>query len=1014
MLFFTPLLQKEKRMKGELKTIFISLALACALSTCANADHIRVDMDTRSDATAAGFLSWQPADGTYKTFGDIGINLDFLDLPPNTFWKINWYNKDGLNLYELAMDCLYANFDDGSTSHPGYDGGTLLMTISGLSQGTHTIITYHNAPWPVSKYSRTIAPCKIYVDGAEKLTVQPSQYVTNDADIESTFFVVQAIADQPVNIKFEPIGDPNSQICTAVLSGFEIDNPAALESYAKDPIPTDGDDHVFANNDDPIPGSAATGHLQLSWTPSSLAAHQDFYFGTNEPDVTDANISTAGIYQGRLSGSDSTWDANNLDSKYTYYWRVDTVMFDGSITKGYIWRFRTRHLAFPTAEGYGRFARGGRFGRVIEVTTLEDYNVPGGDVPIPGSLRYALEVEKGPRVVVFRVGGNIDLTERITIPSNGGDVYVAGQTAPGEGICIARYGFGALGAKDVIIRFIRNRVGDFCKKAMDGIGLASCDNCIVDHCTISWTIDEGHSSRGAHNITFQRNIISEALHDSYHYLDEDRTRTETHSFAASISGGIGSYHHNLLAHCAGRNWSLAGGLEQDGHHYAGHVDITNNVVYNWRHRTTDGGCKSVNFVNNYYKPGPAMTATWLMRPGGDELSLGDMQKFYIVGNRMLGLLDPNGDNWDRVFPQFATEAQVRSDVLFFPSYVTTSTADQAYDDVLDDVGATRPMRDPIDTRVINEVRNGTFTFRGSKQNLPGIIDSQEDVGGYRQYTGGPVPDDTDHDGMPDWWEKWQLSDPNDPTDGNGDPDLDGYTNLEDYLEYLADGGRQLQTPPQLNLSAAPTSGQAPLLVHFDANAFDPDGDPLTYNWDFGDGNTSSQPDPNHIFNTAGDYNVCLTVSDGIEEIRQSLLIEVAPAIELSIDKVFINFWHGFKFTNFASIMLLADVTPCIPQPDDIISVSCDGSVLFEEPFSAFVQYGHNPNLYFLHRKHTFVIFDCARGSLTLCRVNFSLSGLVLKNGLDIELRLGSATTAEHITLKRPWPLHYWFHSKPHH
>jgi hypothetical protein len=999
-----------------MKNLFFCLILAGLPAFSTLADHIKVDMDTRSDATAAGFSSWQPADGTSKTFGDVTINLDFLELPADTFWKINWYNKDGLNKYELAMDCLYANFDDGSTSHPSFDGGTLLMTISGLTEGTHTIITYHNAPWPVSKYGRTIAPCKIYVDGVEKLTVQPSQYVTDDADVESTFFTVQAIAGEPVNIKFEPVGDPNTQICTAVLSGFEIDNPAALESYAKDPVPTDGDEHVFANNDDPLPGSAGTGHVKLTWSPSSLAEQQDIYFGTDPNEVADANTSAADVYQGRLSGADSTWDANNLDAKDTYYWRIDTVLADGSITKGYVWKFRTRHLAFATAEGYGRFARGGRFGRVLEVTTLEDYNTAAGDAPIPGSLRYALEVEKGPRVVVFRVGGNINLTDRISIPSDGGDVYVAGQTAPGEGICITRYGFGALGAKDVIIRFIRDRVGDFCKKAMDGIGLASCDHCIVDHCSISWTIDEGHSSRSAHNITFQRNIISEALNDSYHYNDSDPAHggTQPHAFAASISGNIGSYHHNLLAHCTQRNWSLAGGLEQDGKHYGGHVDIRNNVVYNWKSKTTDGGCKQVNFVNNYYKPGPVGGVTWLMKPDGDQLGLGDMQRFYIVGNEIVGILEPSEDNWTLVFPQYATADQIRSDVPLFEPYVETETADEAYLDVLDDVGDTRPMRDPIDQRIVSEVRNGTFTYRGSKQNLPGIIDSQEDVGGYRQYTGGPVPDDADHDGMPDWWEKWRGFDPNDPNDGNADPNLDGYTNLEDWLEYLAEGGRQLESPPQINPSAAPTSGRAPLLVHFDANALDPDGDPLTYNWNFGDANSSAEPDPNHTFDMPGDYNVCLTVSDGILEVSQSLNVQVSPAIELSIERVFVNLWHGFKSADSASLMLRADFTPCILQPDDIISASCDGQVIFKAQFSQFVQSDDDPNIYFLHRRHAFVIFNCARGSLALCRVNFDPSGIILRDGLDIELRLGAAVAAEHLTLMKPWPYHYWFYSKPHH
>lgn len=780
---------------------FCTLLILAFLPVCVTAEHIKVDIDARSDATAAGFLSWLPADGNNKTFGDIDVHLTTPNLPSYTFWKINWYNKDGLNKYELAMDCLYANYDDGSTSHPSYHGGTILMRIDGLTEGTHTIITYHEAPWPVSKYSRAICDCNIYVDDVYEMTVTPSQYVTDDADVAHTFFTVEATEGQPVYIKMEPVlNDPCTYINTAVLTGFEIDNPASVDDYAIEPIPANGDEHVFANNDAPSPGSASAGYTTISWTPSGYAEYQDVYFGTSAGDVNDANTSTSGVYKGRQPVSDCNWDAADLNSKLTYYWRVDTVKDDNSIVKGYLWNFRTRRLAFPTAEGYGRFARGGRFGRVIEVNTLEDYNLPGGESAIPGTLRYAMEIEKGPRVVVFRVGGNINLKRRITIPNNGGDVYIAGQTAPGEGICVTRYGFGALGSSDIIMRFIRNRVGDYCHKAMDGIGLASSNYCMVDHCTISWTIDEGHSSRSAKNISFQRNIISEALNDSYHYDDSDPCHlgTQPHAFAASISGNIGSYHHNLLAHCTQRNWSLAGGLESDGRHYAGYVDIRNNVVYNWQSKTTDGGCKNVNFVNNYYKPGPVGGVTWLMRPDGDELSLGDMQMFYIVGNRMIGILnDPNSDNWDYVQPQHATEAQMRSDTPFYPSYVATQTANTAYNNVLDDVGVTRPLRDPIDERIISEVRNGTYTYSGSKTGLPGIIDSQEDVGGYREYVGGPVPADSDHDGLPNWWEISHSLDPNsvigDFNDSNGDTNSDGYTNMEDWLEYLAEGGTQFET-----------------------------------------------------------------------------------------------------------------------------------------------------------------------------------------------------------------------------
>jgi hypothetical protein len=763
----------------------MALGLLCG-SVCA--DHIKVDMDARSDATASGFVSWPPTDGITKTFGDVTVSFALLSPPTSTNWRINWFNKNGLNLYELAMDCLFAEYDDGSVSNPSFNGGTFILTLTGLTEGPHTLITYHNAPWPVSRYGRTIAPCKIYINNVQQSTIHPSQDAASDNDVVSTFFTFEAAAGQPVTFKLEPMGDPATQICTAVLNGFEIDNLASVDSYSASPVPADGDGHVFADNDDPGPGMSQSGYTTLSWMPSRFATAHDVYFGTSQAAVESATPSTAGIYKGRQEGDETTWNAVGLDSKETYYWRVDTVKADDSVTKGYLWSFRVRRRAFETAEGYGRFARGGRYGRIVEVATLEDYNPDLGEPVLAGSLREAVEVEKGPRVVVFRVGGTIFLKKKLVIPSDGGDVYVAGQTAPGEGICLARYPFGMLGAKDAIIRFVRTRVGDYAQTSLDGMGMASSDHCIIDHCSISWSIDEGHSSRSAKNITFSRNIIAEALNNSYQYAD--------HSYAASISGNRGSYHHNLLVHCAGRNWSLAGGLDPSGQ-YDGFCDIRNNIVYNWLNRTTDGGVMRCNFVNNFYIPGPATTHFLLMRPDGDQMGTGNPQMFYIVGNKMEGYSQYEADNWLGVLPNYSTKEQIRSIVPFFPSYVTTHSVETAYNSVISDVGATRPRRDAIDARVVSDVVNRTFTYRGGIDNLPGIIDSQEDVGGYPVLKGGPVPADSDHDGLPDWLEIQLGLNPYSPSadnsDSNADPDGNGYTIMEDYLEYLARGGAPFGT-----------------------------------------------------------------------------------------------------------------------------------------------------------------------------------------------------------------------------
>lgn len=760
----------------------------CFMYGLVGAAHLRVDFDTRSDATAAGFMSWIPGDGTSKTFGDVTVSFVLLSPPSWTHWKINWYNKDGLNRYELAMDCLYAHYDDGVVSRPSFSGGSFLLSIAGLSPGPHTIITYHNAPWPTEKYNRTISPCRISAEGLESFVVQPSQSVTDDNAVVSTFFTVQAAQGQPVQILIEPIGDAATQIYTAVLNGFEIDNLASVDSYAVNPVPENGDEHVFAHNDDPGPGMAQSGYTLLSWTASPFAIGHDVYFGTSHEAVAQADPTTPQIYKGRRAADQTTWQATGLDSRETYYWRVDTVKADDSVTKGYVWSFRVRRRAFASAEGYGRFARGGRFGRVLEITTLDDYNPDLGQPVIEGSLRKAIEVERGPRIVVFRVGGTIFLKKKLVIPSDGGDIYVAGQTVPGEGICLARYSFGMLGATDAIIRFVRTRVGDYAQTSLDGMGMASSDHCIIDHCSISWSIDEGHSSRGAGNITFSRNIIAEALNDSYQYAD--------HSFAASISGNRGSYHHNLLAHCAGRNWSLAGGLDPSGQ-YAGYCDIRNNVVYNWLNRTTDGGVMRCNFVNNVYLPGPATTHFLLMRPDGDQMGTGNPQKFYIVGNKMEGRPQYDQDNWLGVVPNYATIEQIRSDEPFFPSYVTSHSAEEVVENVLNDVGAVRPRRDAIDIRIIDDVRRRGYSYRGSIDNLPGIIDSQDDVGGYPVLKGGPVPPDSDHDGLPDWFEIQHSLNPHSPpgdySDTHGDPDGDGYTYMDQWLEYLAEGGLPFQT-----------------------------------------------------------------------------------------------------------------------------------------------------------------------------------------------------------------------------
>jgi hypothetical protein len=406
---------------------------------------------------------------------------------------------------------------------------------------------------------------------------------------------------------------------------------------------------------------------------------------------------------------------------------------------------------------------------VIAVTNLNDSGA--------GSFRAAVEAE-GPRTVVFNVSGLITLESKLVVRNP--YLTVAGQTAPGKGICLRKYNFGLYGTHDVIVRHIRVRPGNLSGQTLDGMGMAYSDNSIIDHCSVSWTLDEAFSSRGASNITLQRTIISEALNEAGHKKYPPGTQ---HGYAASIGGMVGSFHHNLLAHCAGRNWSLAGGLDKQKRH-TGWLDLRNNVVYNWKHRTTDGGAAKVQFVNNYYKPGPATTFFYVLNPQREWVHLYGPQDFYSSGNVLEGRITADQKLGGVKLP--ATN-DFMFDQPFFEPFVRTQTAEVAYSDVLANVGCTVPQIDEHDARVIAEVRAGTAKFKGSKTGLPGLPDSQEDVGGWEDYpeVHRPADWDSDHDGMPNVWERAYGLDPAKASDGNDDPNNDGYTNLENYLNFLA-------------------------------------------------------------------------------------------------------------------------------------------------------------------------------------------------------------------------------------
>ncbi len=431
--------------------------------------------------------------------------------------------------------------------------------------------------------------------------------------------------------------------------------------------------------------------------------------------------------------------------------------------------------AFPGAEGAGAWTPGGRGGVVRVVTNLNDSG--------PGSFRAAVEAE-GPRIVVFGVAGLINLETPIEI--NHPYLTIAGQTAPGDGVCVK----GAsthLNTHDVIIRYMRFRRGNMTVRD-DALGGNPVGNVIIDHVSASWGLDENLSMyrhmtpnpKGGtdlklptENLTIQWTISSEAL---------DRNH---HAFGGTWGGQECSFHHNLFACNTGRNPSIGMG---------GGFDYRNNVLFNWKHRTMDGGDGSsrVNVVANYYKPGPATTDPALRhriakaesRP--EQYDYAGVGKWYVAGNVVDGDPRVTADNWDGgvqfnpdvvvkgKLVKAGTVEQARVDEPFPAAPVTITTAPIAYEQVLAHAGASRPKRDPVDVRVIESVRTGKPVFKD------GILDSPADVGGWPEYRGEPVAD-ADKDGMPDAWETAHKLNPNDASDAASDADKDGYTAVEEYL-----------------------------------------------------------------------------------------------------------------------------------------------------------------------------------------------------------------------------------------
>lgn len=438
-------------------------------------------------------------------------------------------------------------------------------------------------------------------------------------------------------------------------------------------------------------------------------------------------------------------------------------------------------LAFPGAEGFGKDATGGRGGKVIYVTKLTDDNSEG-------TLRYAIN-QTGQRYILFNVSGTIALTSGLTIKN--GDVTIAGQTAPGDGICLKNYPV-TIAADNVIVRYMRFRMGDEKGQEGDAFGGRFHKNIIIDHCSMSWSTDECVSFYANENFTLQWCLIAESLRNSVHTKG-------AHGYGGIWGGKNASFHHNLLAHNDSRNPRLG---EEAGKASAltDLVDLRNNVIYNWgpTNSAYGGEAMNVNIVNCYYKPGPATTHRERIVsidknkiPGTEVYDI--WGKFYIDGNYVEGSPRATNDNWTYgVYNQFhssygtVSESDKAAMKLAAPldihNNVTTQTAQEAYQSVLNYTGASL-VRDAVDKRVIDNVRNNTFTAQGSKGSTNGIIDSQNDVGGWPELKSLPAPADSDKDGMPDEWEKAHQLDPN-KANTNGRNLSTAYDNVEVYINSL--------------------------------------------------------------------------------------------------------------------------------------------------------------------------------------------------------------------------------------
>lgn len=431
--------------------------------------------------------------------------------------------------------------------------------------------------------------------------------------------------------------------------------------------------------------------------------------------------------------------------------------------------------AFPGAEGAGMFTTGGRGGRALYVTSLEDTDEPG-------TLRWAIR-EKGARTILFKVSGEIQLKSPLRI--NNGDLTIAGQSAPGDGICISNHET-VISADNVIIRFIRFRLGDRAQKAVDALSGYRNENIIIDHCSMSWGVDELSSFYDNRNFTMQWCFITESLRNSVHTKGK-------HGYGGIWGGQKASFHHNLLAHNDSRNPRFCGSRYSNRPDLE-MVDFRNNVIYNWGSNNiyaAEGG--AYNLVGNYYKPGPATgnsASKRILNPDADNgqnnQPAGIHGRFYLEGNILSANEAVSRNNTLGVepgnsFEQFAPQVKVADLVASAPfptTQVSTDPAAMAYEKVLR-FGGCSLVRDIHDERYVEDVKVGSYTFEGSAGSTGGLIDSQEDVGGWPEYRTYNSYLDSDEDGIPDGWLEQHF-----PGKKADELNEEGYTYLDLYLHSL--------------------------------------------------------------------------------------------------------------------------------------------------------------------------------------------------------------------------------------